>query len=126
MPSRPRHYYSIIRAGRTPDLPAGSPPLTLRGRSALVPGVLDRGGRIFRRGLPGGDRDGIVVDDPADRRPELLVKEILVPGRVGDVLRDLLDQRVGDRGIGSLDRRDVGAGGGGLVLLLGRTEEFQE
>src|ERR1700722_20667527 len=92
----------------------------------LVPGLLDGGGCGFWRRLPGRHRDGDVVDDPTHRRPQILIEEVLVIGRGGELGGHLLDQRVLYPRVAALVGRNVGAFLSGLLGVFLLAEEIKE
>src|SRR5438477_8270357 len=71
--------------------------IEVRTSIALRVGILDRlGGRLRRHG-PAGDLRGGVIDDAADIRTQILVIEILVILRRGQVLRDVAHEGTPER-----------------------------
>ena len=79
---------------------------------------LNRRGGGLRGHFSSRDGDGYVVDDAADRGAQVLVEIVLVVRRLGEIVSQTLEQRIGERGFRALDDRYVGGVRRGLLARI--------
>ena len=87
---------------------------------------LNRRGRGLRGHFSGRNGDGYVINDAADRRAQVLVEIVLVVRRLGEIVSQALEQRIGERGLGALDDRYIGRVRRRLLGIFRLAKELEE